>query len=165
MIFWTLLVSGWVFPAAVLFHSPKEIPANVNMTIPTAALDLSDLDVRDEHNRAVRSESSLAELKNLFVQNLAVMLSFNLTPYHRTLVALMSQSWTAFAGWLTNAVEQDLTRIQLWWAKRKIIFDGLFSFTSYIPIQPASRHQGLFSERHSFGCLVSSIISSTVLLR
>ncbi len=135
----------------------------ISITIPQESLDLSDLDVRDELNRPVRSIQAVQQIKNLFAANLKDLLLENLTITKRRMYSILAQTWDLFSGWFRRAHNFVSSTVDSWIRHKKSFFKlavlhGSFSsiYTNGLAYWPASE-----INRFSFLYLLSSIISST----
>ena len=163
--FFMALLLGWGIPISAISFHPSPVPYKVFIQIPSASLDLSDLDVRDAQNRKINSVAAQSQLESLFVNGLNRLLMFNLTPTAQFVRDMMARSWNVFSCWLTNVVGRTIEKIDAWWKGNKNILKIIFHAVSVLAHQTTDASFLLGPTRTSFVFLISSIISSTVILR
>jgi hypothetical protein len=165
-LFFLTLLLGWGAPTTLLsFTTHNTTPFKASVTIPRASMDLSDLDVRDEYNRPVKSQAAVAEMTNLFVTGLNTLLMFNLTPSAIFMRDLMAQSWNVFSGFFTQTLARSFEKIEAWLHGKKIQLAKSFLTSSLLSFPSESKFMGRHSYQCNFQFLVSSILSSTQILR
>lgn len=111
------LVAGPSFRAFCFFKSSPNL--KVEISLPAASLDLSDLDVRDEFNRPIRTSAKVRILERLFVTNLNRLLMNNLTQTKQRLWALLSEKWDVFSGFLRRQFNRFNKRFSAFLSKKK----------------------------------------------
>jgi hypothetical protein len=157
----TLLLSGGIW-----FHSVKPAHSTApafSIQLPAQSLDLSDLDVRDGNNRRVTSVSEKNQLSSLFTDSLTAMILQNITPTKRVMNFILEQSWNGAFGWLGTAVKQISVLVVGWIAKNKWFHAA--ARVQRAQVRDVSERWRLAPASVNFHSLISSILSSTILLR
>lgn len=149
-------------PAVSLFASADFHPS---IAVPAPALDLSDLDLRDQNNRAIMDLRARHEMENLFTKNLNHLLINNLTPSLRALLFIVGQSWKISFGWMGSHVEGLVNIITSWCQDKKIWRPDFILQRGLAGLFLMSLLFLRFDVRRSFQFLVSFVLSSTQLLR
>ncbi len=158
------LVGGaLLLPCAPVSSEQNDI--HITITPMKEAIDLSDLDVRDELNRPVTSPEKKKSLEALFVRGLNELLLMNLTPARRHMLAMAERQWNVLFGLLGRAVKMAGTRLCAWVKETKIKFNFSLVSLSALPLHLLQKDLLKENARNSFQFLISSIISSTCLLR
>ncbi len=163
-IFLASILLGWGIPFALQQADSKETLFHATVLVPTASLDLSDLDVRDAHNRKVTSLFAREQLKSLFVNGLGSLLTFNLTPAAQVVLELMTRSWNLFDRWFGRAANRFANVFTAWVQSKKDYFKGVVVLAR----QGFSSSAGAgvsVGTTQGHALLISSIISSTQILR
>ena len=156
-----LLLSGWIrIPVSSSTTLPQTLPLQI--AIPKTSLDLSDLDLRDEKNRPVKSMGAVCQVKNLFSRNLKDLLLSNLTPKKREFYSRLSQTWDLISGWLCTKSAAVIAFVESFWQEKKI-FQKIIS-SVFAPTVLFSREDSLTPESSHFD-LTYLIVSTTRLLR
>ena len=135
-----------------------------SIAIPQVSVDLSDLDVRDNKNKAIQSYRAYEQMKNLFTKNLNDLIVSNLTPSAKTMHQMMSQHWKLFSGFIHGAGNWIKNVMAIINPTKKLFMPGVPGIFSSLNL---NQHKPLQFEfkRKDFVSLVSSILSSTQILR
>ncbi len=137
--------------------------APFTLTLPSASVDLSDLDVRDHLNRRIASPEKKNQLRALFERSLMVLVLENLTPAKRLLNFILNQSWNGAFGWLHQAVRKATVVLAAWIAKTKWALTRLAESRGAVHAFTSRwRH---YNAQTNFHSLIPTLLSSTTLLR
>lgn len=119
-----LLIAAAFLVGGVYSSGPFAISADqtipVSIALPTASLDLTDLDLRDASNRPIESAAARQRMESLFITGLNHMLLMNLTPGRRQVLATLASAWDIAAGIIKRAFANSFSHIKAWWQERKI---------------------------------------------
>ncbi len=165
VIFFSVLFLGWGIPFSLSSFQAKENPIQVSISIPSLAVDLSDLDVRDAQNKHVHAAAAKQQLEALFINGLNTMLMLNLTPVTQFVRDLMTQVWKLFSTSLGRAARRAFEIFTAWFQSKKY-FSNIFAIAVGVGLSPRlNTITGLGAWRPHFPSQVSSILSSTQILR
>lgn len=156
----------WLAIAGVVFTFPAVLsatsaPIKISISIPTQALDFSDIDARDEFNRPIKSHAVAMRFSELVTMTLHATLVKNLTPLNRLVQNVLQRNWDMMSGWWRKIMSIRTEKVRAWIAQTKKI--KVIHSASRFKIQSAdfvkrTVEQIRFTQ-------ISSLLSSTQLLR
>lgn len=166
---WTSVVIALALWGGNLLFSPSVYsqpsnPLSNLLTVPQAALDLSDLDARDQFNRPIKTARVIERFQELWTTSLNRMLMLGLTPLHRRLIQILSLDWTHWCQRFAQKVAHVFQDVKRWYQeRRKRIFIAATKAPSLS--QSYSRQAAFATAVPVFDGLVFSILSSTFVRR
>jgi hypothetical protein len=153
---------GLVF-CATPSHSFSAPSLSISIALPAAALDTTDLDLRDAQNRPIHSAAVRETFEQLWIKSLKKMLLNSLTPLHVQLMSLLNSSWDGFAGTIRNILSHSsrFLKAVLNAVKKK----ESIHWRSLGVQKNVLSSDFIFCAGNSFLYFIHSVISSTRLLR
>lgn len=158
------LIGGLHVCSSVSFAQSNLYP--VSILIPELSLDFSDLDLRDENNRPIKSPSAMRKMESLFAKGLAQSLMQNLTPKNRWILNILSSILDKSRAVFRRALGSVQASFRAWLKESKI--KRFVTVRSGWVLLTQSKSPPSFSFKVADGrflYFLDALLSSTYLLR